>query len=50
MDWVKSKTAIIVAGCLALVGVQGYSLRSVRATLEERMAWWARIACGTSLL
>jgi chromosome segregation ATPase len=36
MDWLKSKTAI-AGGLLALVGLQGYSIVSVRGTLDERI-------------
>lgn len=36
MDWHKSRTAI-AGGCLALVGLQGYGLMSVRGTLESRI-------------
>jgi hypothetical protein len=36
MDWLKSKTAI-AGGCLALVGLQGYGLMSVRGNFQDRM-------------
>ena len=37
MEWLKSKTTAIAGGCLALVGLQGYGLMSMRGTVEERM-------------
>ena len=36
MDWLKSRTAI-AGGCLALVGLQGYGLVSVRGTMDQRI-------------
>jgi DNA repair exonuclease SbcCD ATPase subunit len=38
MEWLKSKTALVAGGCLALVGVQGYGLMSMRTSLEERVS------------
>jgi vacuolar-type H+-ATPase subunit I/STV1 len=38
MDWLKSKTTMVVAGCLALLGLQGYGMLSMRGTMEERMS------------
>ena len=38
MDWLKSKTTMIVGGFLALIGLQGYGLMSMRGTMEERVA------------
>src|SRR5438128_11590912 len=38
MDWVKSKTTAIAGGCcLALIGLQGYGLMSVRSALDDRV-------------
>ena len=38
MDWLKSKTILIAGGCLALIGLQGYGMMSMRGTMEERVA------------
>ena len=38
MDWLKSKTTLIAGGCLALIGLQGYGMMSMRGTMEERMS------------
>jgi len=38
MDWLKSKTTLVAGGCLALIGLQGYGMMSMRGTLEERVA------------
>jgi hypothetical protein len=38
MEWLKSKTALIVGGCLALLGLQGYGMMSMRGTMEERVS------------
>lgn len=37
MDWLKSKTAIAGGCLLALVGLQGYGLMSVRSTMADRI-------------
>ena len=37
MDWLKSKTTVVAGGCLALIGLQGYGMMSMRSTLEERV-------------
>jgi hypothetical protein len=37
MEWLKSKTALIGGGCLALIGLQGYGMMSMRGTMEERV-------------
>jgi DNA repair exonuclease SbcCD ATPase subunit len=37
MEWLKSKTTIIVGGCLALIGLQGYGTMSMRNKLEDRL-------------
>jgi chromosome segregation ATPase len=37
MEWLKSKTTIIVGGCLALIGLQGYGTMSMRNKLEDRV-------------
>jgi len=38
MDWLKSKTTLVAGGCLALIGLQGYGMMSMRSTMEERVA------------
>jgi len=38
MDWLKSKTTLVAGGCLALIGLQGYGIMSMRSTMEERVA------------
>jgi chromosome segregation ATPase len=38
MEWLKSKTTMVVGGCLALLGLQGYGMMSMRGTMEERMS------------
>src|SRR5437667_3318672 len=37
MEWLKSKTTMVAGGCLALIGLQGYGVMSMRGTFEERM-------------
>ncbi len=37
MDWFKSKTALLAAACLALMGLLGYGLMSTRSTLQDRV-------------
>ena len=37
MEWLKSKTTMIAGGCLALIGLQGYGMMSMRSTLEQRV-------------
>ena len=37
MEWLKSKTTIIGICCLAIMGLQGYALMSMRSTMEERL-------------
>jgi chromosome segregation ATPase len=37
MEWLKSKTTMIAGGCLALIGLQGYGMMSMRGALEDRM-------------
>ena len=37
MEWLKSKTAMIAGGCLAIIGLQGYGMMSMRSTMEERV-------------
>ena len=37
VDWLRSKAAAIGVGCLAIIGIQSYSLMSVRSTLENRL-------------
>ena len=39
MEWLKSKTTMVAGGCVALVmGLQGYGMRSMRSTMEERVS------------
>jgi chromosome segregation ATPase len=38
MDWLKSKTTLIGGTCLALIGLQGYGLLSMRGTMDQRVA------------
>jgi len=38
MNWLKSKTILVAGGCLALIGLQGYGIMSMRSTMEERVA------------
>src|SRR5437016_3247937 len=38
MEWLKSKTTMIAGGCLALIGLQGYSLVSMRSTFDDRLS------------
>jgi len=38
MDWLKSKTTMVAGGCLALIGLQGYGMMSMRGTMEDRVA------------
>ena len=37
MDWLKSKTAMIAGGCLAIIGLQGYGMMSMRSSMDERI-------------
>src|SRR2546425_1603139 len=37
MDWLKSKTTAIAGGCIALIGLQGYGLMSMRTALDDRV-------------
>jgi hypothetical protein len=37
MEWLKSKTTIIGGACLALVGLQGWGMMSMRNGMEERV-------------
>jgi len=37
MDWLKSKTAIVGFCCLALIGVETYSMLTIRRSFEERI-------------
>lgn len=37
MDWLKSKTTVLVGGCLALIGLQGYGTMSMRSKMDERI-------------
>jgi len=38
MEWLKSKTTLVAGGCLALIGLQGYGMMSMRGSMEERVA------------
>jgi len=38
MEWLKSKTGMVVAGFLAVLGLQGYTTMSTRNTMEQRVA------------
>ena len=39
MEWLKSKTTILAFGCVALIlGFQGYGMKSMRSTMEERVS------------
>jgi chromosome segregation ATPase len=38
MEWLKSKTTMLAGGCLALLGLQGYGMITMRGTMEERMS------------
>jgi len=38
MEWLKSKTTILGICCLAVMGLQGYGLMSMRSTMEERVS------------
>ncbi len=37
MDWLKSKTTIVGICCLAVIGLQGYVMMSMRTAMEERV-------------
>jgi len=36
MEWLKSKTTLVVGGFLALIGLQGYGLMSTRNAVDQR--------------
>lgn len=38
MEWLKSKTIMVAGGCLALIGLQGYGIMSMRNTMDERVS------------
>jgi chromosome segregation ATPase len=38
MDWLKSKTTLVVAGFLALIGLQGYGMMSMRGAMNEQVS------------
>jgi oligoendopeptidase F len=38
MHWLRTKTAAIVGGCIALVGLQGYGWMSMRKAVNERIS------------
>jgi hypothetical protein len=37
MEWLKSKTMLVIGGFLAVIGLQGYGMMSMRGTLNERV-------------
>src|SRR5262249_31503862 len=37
MEWLKSKTTMIAGACLAIIGLQGYGMMSMRSSMEERV-------------
>src|SRR5215475_15545912 len=37
MHWLTSKTMVIAGSCLALFGLQGYGLMSMRNTMDDRV-------------
>src|SRR5262245_41543887 len=38
MEWLKSKTTLIGGACLALIGLNGYGLMSMRGSMDQRVA------------
>jgi phosphoenolpyruvate synthase/pyruvate phosphate dikinase len=38
MEWLKSKTTMIAGGCLAIIGLQGYGMMSLRNTIDQRVS------------
>lgn len=38
MEWLKSKTTLLAGGFLALIGLQGYGMMSMRSTMEDRVS------------
>jgi hypothetical protein len=38
MEWLRSKTTLVAGGCLALIGLQGYGMMSMRGSMEDRVA------------
>lgn len=38
MEWLKSKTTMIAGGCLAIIGLQGYGMMSMRNTVDQRVS------------
>src|SRR5262245_50184236 len=38
MEWLRSKTTLVAAGFLALIGLQGYGMMSMRSTMEDRVS------------
>jgi DNA repair exonuclease SbcCD ATPase subunit len=38
MEWLKSKTTIVAGSFLALIGLQGYGMMSMRSTMEDRVS------------
>jgi extradiol dioxygenase family protein len=38
MEWLKSKTTMIAGGCLAIIGLQGYGMMSMRSAMDQRVS------------
>jgi hypothetical protein len=38
MEWLKSKTTLVVGGCLAVIGLQGFGMMSMRNSMQGRVA------------
>jgi chromosome segregation ATPase len=38
MEWLKSKTTLVAGGCLALIGLQGFGMMSMRNSMQNRVA------------
>jgi len=38
MEWLKSKTTLVAGGCLALIGLQGFGMMSMRNSMQGRVA------------
>lgn len=38
MEWLKSKTTIVAGSFLALMGLQGYGMMSMKSTMEDRVS------------
>ena len=42
MEWLRSKTTLVVGGLVALIGLQGYGMMSMRGSIEERVGTMER--------